>query len=129
MSVSASFEVERLKRDPPGPLVRTEVLPLSISYFYASGLSLSARASYLYQHVAVYADESFGFKNQTFSVLDLAAAYRFANQRGMLSMEINNLFDRAIHFQDLNMFNADVFNASPRYLPHRSVLICATLNL
>lgn len=132
MSVSASFDVERLKHDAPdGPLVRTKTLPLSISYFYASGLSLSARASYLRQHVAVYnyIDDSVGFKNQTFSVLDMVTTYRFAHQRGVLSMEINNLFDRAIHFQDLNRFNADVFNASPRYLPHRNVLIRATLNL
>ena len=132
MSVSASFEMQRLKQDASdSPSVRTEALPISVTYFSALGLSLSARASYLHQHVAVYnyADASGGFKNQTFSVLDVTAAYRLARQRGVLSIEVNNIFDRAVHFQDLNRFNADAFNASPRYLPHRSVLMRATLNL
>ena len=131
LSASAALDMQRIANDESfHPLVRTQALPLSAAYFFTTGLSISARATYIKQYVAIFneTDASRYFDKQTFSVLDAAAAYHFAHRRGGLSLEVNNVFDRPVHYQSLSGFNADVFDTAPHYLPHRTLLVRAAVN-
>lgn len=79
-------------------------LPLSISYFHPNGLFGRASATYIRQRTIVELQESSEFygdeTDSSLLSLDAAIGYRIAPDRVALAIEVYNLLDQDIDYQD-----------------------------
>jgi hypothetical protein len=102
--------------------VETHRIPLTISLFDQSGLSLKLKNSFVHQFGlfdnANTATTSRGVSD--FVVTDLNLNYRLPNRHGMLTLGVNNLFN-----QDFNYQNTDFNNLM--YAPNRILFSRLTL--
>ena len=101
--------------------VETFKLPLGFRYFHPLGFYLGATATYVRQRVDFTNLAGGGREREAFVVVDASAGYRFPNRRGLIAIEINNLFDEDFRYQDLN-FLASEPNAIPEFYPDRRVV-------
>jgi hypothetical protein len=122
-AVSIAPAWERLTSDIVFVLeeVETIELPLTISYFDESGLFGSVRGTLVSQDVS-NAGSNFG---DDFFVLDATLGYRFADQRGIVSLEVQNLLDSDFGYVERSLIND--FTADPRFARDISVLLRASL--
>jgi tetratricopeptide (TPR) repeat protein len=108
-AVSAAYRHERLVRDLPisgeaAADVTTHRVPIQLGFFFPSGLFSRARATFVSQ--------SGDFENvlshrvtpgsDRFWVADAAIGYRFPERRGLVALEVKNLFDEQFNFQDVD---------------------------
>lgn len=97
-------------------------VPVTLSYFSDWGLFASVRAEYVDHRF-----RNFGVTNEdTFTTVSTALGYRFPKNKGILSLEIQNLFDNEFNFQNRTI-RPDL-SAAPRYAPERTILSRGTLN-
>lgn len=118
------FEFSSANDDEPRE-VTTLKSPLSARYFDPSGFFGIARVTPFWQSV----ERPSGTSNQGDGgdlLVDLAAGYRLPRQRGVLSIEVNNLFDSDFRYQDENYRTREDFTSG--MLPERSVFARATFN-
>jgi tetratricopeptide (TPR) repeat protein len=101
--------------------VETTELPLTISYFGESGIFGSLRGTLVSQDVA-NAGSKFG---DDFFVLDGTLGYRFPDQRGIVSFEVQNLLDSSFGYVERPLISE--FSAEPQFARELSVLIRASL--
>lgn len=132
-SYSVDYRLEALRGEFPDAdptKVDTTSIPVGIRYFHPYGAFASLITTYVRQEVGYTysAPPSAELKKEDFTVVDLAAGYRFPRRMGSLSVEVKNLFKRDFLYQDNSFVTADQFNYSPRYIPDRSVFVKALLN-
>ena len=103
IAVNISAEYESLYRDEDNEegikKLETWRVPIRLSYFDSSGFSLHGKGAFFNQTGDFsLGDISHGSSN--FWIFDLNLNYRFPNRYGMLSLGIQNLFDKKnIHYQ------------------------------
>jgi hypothetical protein len=123
-STSLSYEWERLDRDRllanGARRVETHRVPFAINFFHPSGLSATARSTYIHQngnfeHITTGLFES-GSVN--FWTLDLATNYRLPKRLGFFTIGATNVTNRRFNYLDTDVGTA-TFN--PRVLPGRIV--------
>ncbi len=90
--------------DDPNRLtdVETTLVPVTLSYFDPSGFFGSLGATYVTQDVSNdpgLSDDPFFGRDQGVLV-DAAIGYRLPNRRGVVSLEVLNIFDTNLNFQD-----------------------------
>ncbi|MCZ6839706.1 MAG: TonB-dependent receptor, partial [Alphaproteobacteria bacterium] len=137
-AVRAEFQYEKFEREePPGlpsPLefptkVNTMTVPLGVRYFRTTGLGAGffaeLVATYVHQEVDV-PTSTFGRDRDDFVLVDAAIGYRLPKRRGILSLEVRNLFDEEFLFQDANIQLAEPSN--PRFIPDRTIMGRITLS-
>lgn len=101
--------------------LETERLPVEIRYFHPLGLSASLRTTVVDQRGA-FLDQSVPppfplvEDQESFHVVDASISYRLPGRRGIVSLQIGNLFDETFRFQDTDTEN-------PGLLPERTVLL------
>jgi tetratricopeptide (TPR) repeat protein len=130
-SLSADYRLEVLRgefSDSDPTRLDTTSVPIGIRYFHPNGAFGSLTTTYVRQEVGFTTPPTYELKKADFTVVDLAAGYRFPRRLGTLSVEVKNLFRREFLYQDNSFVTADQFNFSPRYIPDRSVFVKAMLN-
>jgi hypothetical protein len=63
----------------------------------------------------------------SFSVVDAGIGYRFPRRRGLVSLEVRNLFDESFSYQNLSFQTNEPL--TPRFLPVRTFLATVSLSL
>jgi hypothetical protein len=106
--------------------LRTRKLPLEINFFQGPYFSAGLTASYIRQDGEFPEDleQPMGptiSDGDNFWMFDGSLRFRFPGRRGVFSLQINNLLDETIRFQDTDPEN-------PRIFPERFVSTRFTLN-
>jgi cytochrome c-type biogenesis protein CcmH/NrfG len=93
-----------------------------IHLFHQSGWRGAVQASYLDQH-GDFGSTFTGFSSDSdrFWLVDLSVGYRLPNRRGIVSLEVKNLFDETFRFLDTDP-------AQPRLLPERQFMLRLTVS-
>lgn len=104
--------------------VETHQVALQLGYFDSRGLLAVLRPVYGHQR-GRFQDTSappfpFVSDSDDFTVVDAVIGYRLPKRRGLVSIEVRNLFDSDFKFQDIDPDN-------PRIYPERVILLKATL--
>jgi hypothetical protein len=99
--------------------VRNTVVPLSARYFSPGGFIAGVTATYVKQQVSstLFLNNR---ANSEFALGDVFVGYRLPSRRGLISLSINNIFDKEFFFYDLNFLTTEPLN--PRFIPARTIL-------
>jgi tetratricopeptide (TPR) repeat protein len=133
--IAASLELiaedysARARDDPRVLGVRTLSAPLQLLYTFPTGWFVTAQTAVVVQDVDL-PGENAGQKTDLDShgvLIDLAAGYRFPKRYGILALEIANLLDQHLSFQD-ESFRTSRGEVNPRFIPSRTFLATITLN-
>lgn len=133
-AVRAEFQYEKFEREDPLSLdiptqVDTITVPLGVRYFRTAGLGAGffaeLVATYVHQEVDL-PTSAFDQDRDDFVLVDAAIGYRLPKRRGILSLEVRNLFDEEFLFQDVNI--QQPIPSNPRFIPNLTVLVRLTLN-
>ena len=122
----ASLEYEKLSLGTLGnpfnvpTMTRTWQLPLTLNHFSANGLSLHGQARHVRQSVEFGAASS---GKGRFWLLDVGARYRM-NESTSLVLDVLNLFDRDLSFQDTYLSGEP---RVPRFQPGRRAVLRAEM--
>jgi len=107
--------------------VETYSVPLSVRYFDPSGFFAGITGTYVHQKVdrenPAFADGKSDFVN-----IDIAAGYRFPNQRGMVSLQVVNLLDNEYDYQDDGFREISNAGATGPFFPDLGIMARLTVN-
>jgi outer membrane receptor protein involved in Fe transport len=103
--------------------VETTIVPLTIRYFDPSGFFGGFGVTFI-DHKFIEKPPS--ELTDDFVLFDTAVGYRFPKQRGIMSLEVRNLFDEEFNFRD-DRFRS-VRTRNPRFIPDRAIFAQATFN-
>ncbi|MFL5336010.1 MAG: FecR domain-containing protein [Geminicoccaceae bacterium] len=101
--------------------------PVSVRYFHPSGFFGLAGVEYVGQSVTI--DDGPGQESDRWGdswLVDAAIGYRLPNRHGIVSLEINNILDQRIHWQDDSFRSSEQQNR--RFIPERSAMLRLNLN-
>lgn len=121
LSLSARYQHDRFSNEQEALLGFTDMtlrrLPLELRYFAPNGVSTGVRATRVRQHGTFLVPSTGSFDvvspgSDDFWVVDVSLGYRFANRRGLLSFNVDNLLDKSFRFQDIDP-------ESPSIMPER----------
>jgi hypothetical protein len=113
VSLSARYEVGDFVANELSPYYFTEMnlrrLPLEARFFGRSGLSAGLRVSHYHQD-GTFASAAGGFEpgEDTFWTTDAMLGYRLPKRRGLLSLNVDNVFDKDFRYQDIDPENPSV---------------------
>jgi tetratricopeptide (TPR) repeat protein len=122
---SDSFAASVEDQDPLK--VETISVPVALTYFHPSGFFAGAGFTFVDQDV----DRLSQFSNQghdSFFVVDLGVGYRFPNRIGIASLQVNNLLDEQMEYQDDSFREFQEEPSVGPYFPDRTILARITLN-
>ncbi|UCH80686.1 MAG: TonB-dependent receptor [Nitrospiraceae bacterium] len=136
LALKAEYLFEKFERGSPGLFtgveqfskLTTHRIPIEGRYFHPSGFSAGIKATYVNQDgdFVVFIPMPPFFIAESgkddFWVMDTSLRYRLPNRRGIISIEVKNLFNEEFNFQDTDPGN-------PRILPERFALFKFTLAL
>ena len=113
VSFSARYEVGDFVADELSPYYFTEMkvrrLPLEAKYFGQSGFSAGVRVSHYHQEGVFTPIRGIAEPGQdTFWTTDAMLGYRLPKRRGVLSLNVANLFDKDFRYQDIDPENPSV---------------------
>jgi tetratricopeptide (TPR) repeat protein len=129
LALNAEYQYEHFDRSPEFPGVeqisdlKTQRLPLGVSWFSPGGLIGKLRATYVNQRGELglgASDNETGEGNDNFWIVDASLGYRLPKRYGIVSLGVLNLFDEEFNFQDTDP-------AQPLIPPERTVLLRFTL--
>lgn len=128
LAASAEYQYERFKRrkafgEEGIAQAHTHRVPLGISLFHPSGLRARLKTTYVDQH-GDFQNRFWPYDvlpgGDRFWVVDASIGYRLPHRRGLLALDVRNLFDNRFHFQDTNP-------RDPTVAPERQILFRLTL--
>ena len=131
LAVSGEVQYERIENlDVPDLTVSTNAetisVPLAVRYFNPNGLFAELGATYVHQKADVGASIDFNQDSEEFVTVDAALGFRLPNRRGLVSLEVHNLFDEEFLYQDVNIRKPEASN--PRFIPERTFMLRAMLS-
>jgi len=137
LAVRAGFAYDKFDRESEDFLARvgnqdplkveTISVPVGVSYFHPSGFFAQVGATFVDQDV----DRLSQFDNQghdSFFVVDVGVGYRFPNRHGIASLQVQNLFDEGMEYQDDSYREFQEEPSVGPYFPDRTILGRVTLN-
>jgi ferric-dicitrate binding protein FerR (iron transport regulator) len=137
LAVRAGFAYDKFERESKDFLARivsqdpleveTISVPVNLSYFHPSGFFAAVGATFVDQDV----DRLSEFSNQghdNFFVVDVGVGYRFPNRHGIASLQVQNLLDEGMEFQDDSFREFQEEPSVGPYFPDRTILGRITLN-
>jgi tetratricopeptide (TPR) repeat protein len=126
-ALSAEYIYEKINRDPDiaegAKQVRTNYVPLGLSFFHPCGVGVGLRATYVDQKGVFDRRMNagvFGTEEDNFWVFDAAISYRLPKRYGFITAGVTNLFDK-----EFNYYSTDRDN--PRFQPDRTFFAKVTL--
>lgn len=106
--------------------LRTERIPMELRWVSGSGLTLAATLTHIEQHAEQPAvqlrfdgsgnpllETTIDRANDSFTLLDLAATYRFWQRHAELSLRLNNVTDESFRYHSTNLYDT-----TPQLSPH-----------
>jgi tetratricopeptide (TPR) repeat protein len=116
LSLSAEYQYEKFERDEnfvgsdQYKELKTHRVPIQIGIFHKLGLSGKVKATYVNQEgefgiPAISVSED----SDQFWVVDAGITYRLPKRYGLLSLEVQNLFDENFNFQDTDPANPSIY--------------------
>jgi outer membrane receptor protein involved in Fe transport len=120
-----SRKTPQINDDPT--ILDTLTIPIGISFFVPSGLTGSATVSHVDQHVERLAASVFPSGTDHFTIVDAALGYLLPQRRGIVSLEVYNLFNSQFHYQD-DLFRTSNQIATVPFYPCRRILSRVALN-
>lgn len=132
VGISARLIHERFDDDDEGTLepqkIESIYLPLGIGYFHPLGWFGTAEATFVHQDVDTFDfDGNRRMEGDAGWLIDLSAGLRLPNGRGLFAVEVANLLDRELSFQDQS-FRSSRDTVEPRFLPSRTFLARINFN-
>lgn len=135
VAAGAEFLVERIERNltiPTGPSfvpaeIDTRSLPLTLSYHDPSGFFARGRLTFVGQEIEER--NQFGARqnqSDSFQVFDLSFGTRLPKRRGIISVELKNVFDDKFRYRDTTF---EGFPRVPQYAPRRALFARVQLSL
>ena len=107
---------------------KTFSVPVTATYFHPSGLFGGVGATYVDQKVRGDDFYAHGTGDSDFTLVDLAVGYRLPKRYGIVSLAVQNIFDKEFDYLDNSYrVSQDEPMVGP-YLPDRSVMARVTLN-
>lgn len=100
-------------------------VPIGVRYFATNGFFGELIATTVRQTVRRVNSSSLPEGSDNFTVVDLVLGWRLPARRGLLSLEVKNLFDTKFSYQDDN-FRATEIRLSP-FIPERRLWLKGTL--
>ena len=126
LALSLEYTFEEITNDFIDPTeLETTTIPLALKFSHSSGFFTAARITYIDQN-AQYDDPILVNYKDNFYLADLTLGYRLPNRQGVLSLQINNLFNDEFTYQDY--YKNDLFNYGSQYIPERNIYGNITLN-
>lgn len=127
-AVSLEAQRDRLSQDDPIITdLKTTSVPLSVRYFASNGWFARLTGTHVSQQLTPGVDSTLAESgNEQFVVTGAALGYRLPRRRGIVSLEIDNLFDRQFRYQDTNLLRSQPVPS--RFIPERTVMSRFTLN-
>jgi tetratricopeptide (TPR) repeat protein len=123
LSMSAEYQHDRFEESLPlrgFTDMRIRRIPLELRYFGVKGLTAGVRASLVDQEgTFLFGTPPVvlpGHGEDTFTVVDASLGYRLPNRRGVLSLNVANLFDKDFRFQDVDASNPSIMPERMAYL-------------
>ncbi|MDX6750972.1 TonB-dependent receptor [Geminicoccaceae bacterium 1502E] len=105
--------------------VTTLALPTGPVYFHPDGLFASLGATFLWQEVERGPAATLKEGSDETVLVDAVVGYRLPNRRGLLSLEVRNLFDTRFDYQDENYRTRE--DVTSGILPERTIFARLTL--
>jgi tetratricopeptide (TPR) repeat protein len=113
---------------PEALKVQTLTVPLQVTYTAPAGWFATARPAMVVQDTDLPDQPGQKLDLDSHGLLvDLAAGYRLPKRRGIIALEITNLLDQDLAFQD-ESFRTSRGQVDPRFIPSRMFLATITLN-
>jgi predicted Zn-dependent protease len=109
--------------------VTTRSFPFTATYFHPSGIFLEGTASYVRQDVRRGPNSTLAQGDSSFGVVGLGAGYRLPKRRGILSLSVENIFDRSMRYQDDSYRNFNQEPSGTPFVPERTVMGRVSLSL
>ncbi len=132
LRVEPQFERFLRGADDPGVIqagdfrkVETILLPISLRRFGPHGLFAEITATGVSQEIAPEPGVELERDEDDFVLMDLTAGYRLPNRQGIVSIAVENIFDREFFYQDINMQSPGALS-QPRFIPDRRIVAKAT---
>jgi len=134
-SLSAEFVYDKFRNQRASDLasdvpesVRTLSFPLVARYFHPNGFFASIGATYVDQRVK--GDPTYVYKtgDSGFTVVDLGVGYRLPKRMGVVSLAIQNLFDKEFDYLDNSYRTYRDEPAVSPYTPSRTIMGRLTLS-
>jgi outer membrane receptor for ferric coprogen and ferric-rhodotorulic acid len=128
MAARADYRYERYSQDNPlftttdASQVTTQRVPLGLNFYHPFGWFAKVTETYINQRVTL--SPSLTDDGDKFWLADFATGYRLPKRLGIVSVEVNNLFDRTFRYQDVTGSNPDKY---PSILPERVIYTRLTL--
>jgi hypothetical protein len=107
--------------------LETISFPLGVNYFHTSGFFAGLRGTYVHQEVERPVSNPLLDGKDDFFLADLALGYRLPNRKGMVSFEVQNIFDEDFNFQDDSFREFGDSPSSGPYFPDRQIMFRLTL--
>ena len=131
--IAASLEVigeDFSAHKPDNPFahnVRTLTTPLRLTYASPTGWFATARTAFVAQDVDRPDDGQNEDLDSHGVLVDLTSGYRLPKRRGVVALQVTNLLDQDLSFQD-ESFRTSRGRVNPRFVPSRMFLATLTLN-
>jgi Tfp pilus assembly protein PilF len=131
--LSAEAIYDKYESDQPinfeQPLkVKTISFPVGVNYFHPSGVFGGVVVSHVDQKVRRSDMATFASGDSHFTVTDLAVGYRMPRRQGIMSVSVQNLFDKNFDYQDDNYREFQDQPSTGPYIPDRMIMGRVTLN-
>jgi tetratricopeptide (TPR) repeat protein len=139
LATSVEYQYERFERRDEfiGPdlfyNIKTQRVPLGINFFHPSGFIAGLKATYVDQKgkFRVLDSEEETPDDDQFWVVDASIGFRLPKRRGLVTIEVRNLFDESFKFQDTDTVSIEDMAAlplNPQISPECLILAKVTLN-
>jgi len=122
------YETNESSDDDLPRKVETIRVPVGVRYFHHSGLFAAVGVTYVYQQVERSELSSLAEGKDNFFVTDAAVGWRIPNRRGIVSLEMRNLFDQRFDYQDDSFREFSDEPSTGPFIPGRTILGRLTLN-
>lgn len=127
-STSLGYKSEDIKRSFDDPTsLNTASIPLSIQYTAPNGFFGLLRVTHVSQE-GNYVEPVDVTYSSNFELVDLVLGYRLPKRQGIVSLQINNLFNQSFYYQDHYPYQSDYFSYNPEYIPELTAFVRFTLN-
>jgi hypothetical protein len=108
----------------------TVSVPVGVNFFHPSGIFGGLTTTFVHQDLNRSSDNTTGLGegDSNFGLVDFRLGYRLPKRYGLVTLAVNNLFDKSFDFQD-NTFRE--FQNTPTvgpYIPERQIFLFLTLN-
>jgi len=137
LALSAELSYDRYKADDGlatefdnlPEKVTTVSLPLGVSYFSPAGWFSTVSGTFVDQDVDRSALASQASGDDSFTLVDMTLGYRLSKRLGVVSLGVNNIFDKDFEYQDDSYREFRDEPAIGPYFPDRTIMGRLTINL